>query len=47
MWLKNRTRRLARLSYFSAQSGDAFSLRNAKASVLTGLFVTLVDPSSS
>src|ERR1035441_10035960 len=32
---------LARLNYFSAQSGDAFSLLVAKASVLTGLVVTL------
>jgi len=38
----NRTRRLARLNYFNAQSGDAFSLLVAKASVLTGLVVALV-----
>ena len=35
-------RRLARLNYFSAQSGDVFSLLVAKASVLTGLVVALV-----
>ena len=34
---------LARLNYFSAQSGDAFSMAGAKRSVLTGLVVTLVE----
>ena len=40
MRVMNRTRRLARLNYFNAQSGDAFSLLVAKASVLTGLVVS-------
>ena len=35
---------LARLNYFSAQSGDAFSVRSAKRSVLTSLVVALVVP---
>ena len=35
---------MARLNYFSAQSGDAFSLPGAKRSVLTSLVVTLVTP---
>ena len=35
---------LAQLNLKIAQSGDAFSLRVVKASVLTGLVVTLVAP---
>jgi hypothetical protein len=35
---------VARLNEKSAQSGDAFSLLDAKASVLTGLVVALVAP---
>jgi len=38
---------MARPKWFSAQSGDAFSLRVAKRSVLTSLVVTSLLPSSN